>query len=366
MAISNIIVIGAGPAGLTFAYHAALRGMNIKVYEARKDFAFKPCGEALAGDALSVLPFKLGYRYKWMLSEMKFVKLYYNGRYYRTIKSPFGDRGYIINKRLFLQSLADIVVKEGVKIEMNKFYKFNSEDADLIVDASGYLTASRLQLRNIYNKEYVNIPVLRDYAEANGILEEGHLIIDLLDKGYFWIFPYGKDRYNIGIGGLYGGEFLKKIYEKKIKQFGLKLINGTRQGASVAIGGLISKRKIGKLQIIGEAAGFVMPTTGEGIRFSIFSAYEFFNKSDYIENIKKRINFNAKLLRLAIDLSPKLKHKLIKEAPEELMMVFLGEKNVSFKDILKFLLIFSKNVGGELPQAFYSLIDFLIKNKVSV
>jgi hypothetical protein len=364
--VNKCIIIGAGPAGLTFAWHAARKGLNVTVYEGRKVFATKPCGEALAGDSLSVLPFKIGYMYKWILSPMRFVELYYNGRYYRTIKSPFGENGYIINKRLFLQELADIVEKEGAKIEMGKFFKPSLDDADLIVDASGYLTASRnyLNLRELYNKEYRNIPVLRDYAESNGILKEGYLLIDLLDRGYFWIFPYGKDTYNIGIGGLYSGEELRKIYEKKINQFELKLIKNTRQGASVSIGGIISNQRIGKYYIIGEAAGFVMPTTGEGIRFSILSAYEYFNNNSLLKNIRKRIQFNAKLLRLAIELDDKLKSKLISQAPEDLIMVFLGERSVSTNDIIKFLSVFSRNLSTSLQRSLYSIVQFLISNKV--
>jgi len=364
--VNKCIVIGAGPAGLTFAYHAVRRGLNVTVYEGRKFFAAKPCGEALAGDSLGVLPFKIGKSYKWILSPMRFVKLYYNGTYYRTIKSPFGENGCIINKKLFLQELADVVEKEGARIEMGKFFKPSLDDADLIVDASGYLTVSRnyLDLRNLYNKEYRSIPVLRDYAESNGILNEGYLLIDLLDRGYFWIFPYGKDTYNIGIGGLYSGEELRRIYEKKINQFNLKLIRNTRQGASVSIGGIISNQRIGKYYIIGEAAGFVMPTTGEGIRFSILSAYEYFANDGLLKNIKKRIQFNAKLLRLAIELDDKLKSRLISQAPEDLIMVFLGEKNVSTVDILKFLLVFSKNLNTSLQRSLYSIVQFLISSKV--
>jgi flavin-dependent dehydrogenase len=366
--LRNITIIGAGPSGLTFAYHALKNNINVKIYEGRKTFAFKPCGEALAGDALEVLSFKLGYRYKWMLSDMRYVKLYYNGIYYRTIKSPFGEKGFIINKREFLQNLADIVEKEGGKIFMGNFYKGKEENADLIIDSSGYLTFSRSYAREVYKKEYRLIPVIRDYAESNDLLEEGYLLIDLLDKGYFWIFPYGKDQYNVGIGGLYDGNTLKKIYEKKIKQFGLKLIKNTRQGASVSIGGLISKRNFGKYYIIGEAAGYVMPTTGEGIRFSIFSAYEFFNpKENYVRNLSKRIQFNAKLLRLAININSRLKSKLIERAPEDLILVFLGEKNVNVQRILLFLRTLIKEISiKDLRNALFSLYDFLLNERVEL
>lgn len=366
--INKVIVVGAGPAGLTFAYHAAIRGLNVKIYEARNTFAFKPCGEALAGEVLKILPFKMNYNYKWILSRMKYVKIYYNGKYYRIIPSPFGENGVIIDKRIFLQELADIVKKEGVKLEMGNFYKLGKEDADLIIDASGYLTAFRnfLNLRNLYQKEYRLIPVLRDYAESNNILEEGHLLIDLLDKGYFWIFPYGKDMYNIGIGGKYDGLTLKKLYQLKINQYGLKLIKNSHKAASVSIGGLISRTKFGKFHIIGEAAGYVMPTTGEGIRFSIYSAYEFFNSNfNLIKNMKKRIMFNAKLLKLAININSEIKDKLIKLAPETLMMVFLGEKSVNVNDVLKFLKVFIKNIPfSSYQNAVFSLYSFLMNKRI--
>jgi len=364
--LNKFTVIGAGPSGLTFAYQALLRGYDVKIYEGRNVFAYKPCGEALAADSLIFTPFNLNSKYKWMLNEMKFVKIYYNGKYYRTIKSPFGERGYIINKRLFLQEFADYLIKKGVKIETGKFYK--PEKEEFIIDASGYLTYSRNKeiFKEVYIKDYRSIPVIRDYSENNGLLDDGYLLIDLLDRGYFWIFPYGKDRYNIGIGGIYDGDTLKRIYEKKIKKYDLKLIKGTRQGASVSIGGPISKNYFGRHYIIGEAAGYVMPTTGEGIRFSIYSAYEFFDRnSEFIRNIKSRLRFNAKLLRLAINIEPKIKDKLIKQAPENLLMVFLGEKTVNTKDIIEFFRIAIKSVPiRSIQNAFYSVMTYLIKNRV--
>jgi len=98
--------------------------------------------------------------------------------------------------------------------------------------------------------------------------------------------------------------------------------------------------------------------------FSILSAYEYFANDGLLKNIKKRIQFNAKLLRLAIELDDKLKSRLISQAPEDLIMVFLGEKNVSTVDILKFLLVFSKNLNTSLQRSLYSIVQFLISSKV--
>ncbi len=333
----KIIIAGAGPAGLTFAYHAALRGLNVKVYEARKILAFKPCGEVFVKDAFLALPFKPDYRYKWILSEIKSVKIYYNGEYFKTFPSPLKERGLIINKRQFLQDLADLAVKEGAKIEMDHFYKPNSEDADLIVDATGYLRLSANISKETY-RNYKTIPVMRDYAESNGILEEGQLVLDFLDKGYFWIFPYGKKTYNVGIGGFYEGDELKKIYEKKLKDYDLKIIKGTRQGASVSVGGVIDNQRIGKYYIIGEAAGFVMPTTGEGIRFSILSAYGFFHRSPITEKMKRRIMLNSKLLKLLLKIDQGLKRKFLKNISEDLLEILLGERDITINDILRFSL----------------------------
>src|SRR5579875_519306 len=188
----KFLIIGAGPAGLTFAYHALERGHDVKVYEGRNVFAFKPCGEALHGEALEVLPFDIHENHKWILTRFKQVNIYFEGVYLRTISSPFKDKGIIINKAAFLQDLADVVIKKGGKIEMGKFFKFKEENADYIIDSSGYLTAFRNLDREMYSS-YRVIPVLRDYAVANGVIENDQLLFDLLDRGYFWIFPYGKD-----------------------------------------------------------------------------------------------------------------------------------------------------------------------------
>jgi len=329
----KVIVIGAGPAGLTFAYHALLKGYDVKIYEARNKLAFKPCGEALHGEALEFLPFNINGNHKWILSRFSLVKVYYEGVYMRTINSPFKDKGLIINKSMFLQDLADFITKLGGKIELGKTFKYGEEDSDYIIDSSGYLTASRYINKELYSS-YKLIPVMRDYAEANGIIDNDTLLFDLLDRGYFWIFPYGKDMYNIGVGGFYNGEELKKILEKKIESYELKVYKSKRQGASVAVGGVLKNRAFKNIRIIGEAAGFVMPTTGEGIRFSIYSAMEFFNFSNLIKKIEKRINSNAKLLSRLISLDSKLKMNLLMKSNEKLIEAFLGERDFTFMDYL--------------------------------
>ena len=43
------------------------------------------------------------------------------------------------------------------------------------------------------------------------------------------------------------------------------------KAAPVPIGGLIQKLEFGKVRIIGDAAGMVMPHTGEGIRYAFFA-----------------------------------------------------------------------------------------------
>lgn len=335
------IVIGAGPAGLTFAYNACIRGIKIKVYEARKYLAYKPCGEAFSLEALKAIPnsHKLGS--KWILNRIDHVDIYFNSEYVKTIPSPFDEKGFIINKRLFLEKIAELAIDEGAQIEMGKIFN-GEEDADLIIDASGYFTYSRRNFKDLY-KNYKTIPVLRDYAVSNGIIDENHLIIDFLDRGYFWIFPYGKDLYNIGIGGFYSTDELRKIYEKEISKFSLKLIDKSRMGAGLSVGGLIQRQSIGKYYIIGESAGFVMPCSGEGIRYAMFSAYEFFSKSKKIKEMKSRISMNALLLKLLLSIPRKFKKTLLESSTYETLTLFLGERKLNARDLYYFLNLPLKN-----------------------
>jgi hypothetical protein len=58
---------------------------------------------------------------------------------------------------------------------------------------------------------------------------------------------------------------------------------------------------------------------------------------------------------------------LIERAPEDLILVFLGEKNVNVQRILLFLRTLIKEISiKDLQNALFSLYDFLLNERVEL
>jgi len=52
---SDVLVVGAGPAGLATAIAAAAKGLRVTVADARRPPINKPCGEGLLPEAVEAL-----------------------------------------------------------------------------------------------------------------------------------------------------------------------------------------------------------------------------------------------------------------------------------------------------------------------
>ncbi|MGC9105055.1 MAG: NAD(P)/FAD-dependent oxidoreductase [Thermoprotei archaeon] len=241
----KIAVIGAGPAGLTLA--RALEG-EVVVYERERSLASKPCSWVVLDTG------EVPLRRREILFKIKRYRIFLDGRLIHELESkrPFA---YVIDKREFLERLA-----EGLEVRMG-FYAMikgnavisngREEKYDAVYDARGYqaLDPSDTALAIQYETDY--------RAEEDTL--NTYFFSDI--TGYAWVFPgpYGA---RIGIGGKAGYDELvgrlKKLLLGNVVKYGV---------ARVSMGGLkVSKYKVG------EAAGAVMPITGEGIRPSIVHA----------------------------------------------------------------------------------------------
>jgi len=93
--------------------------------------------------------------------------------------------------------------------------------------------------------------------------------------GYVWIFPKGDDIANVGLG------ILKSHTDKTAKHFLDSFIESNQDVVNAQcvemnvggdpIGGLIEQRYDDNIMIVGDAAGFVDPLTGDGIRTAMLS-----------------------------------------------------------------------------------------------
>ncbi|MGQ4892239.1 MAG: FAD-dependent oxidoreductase [Candidatus Njordarchaeia archaeon] len=278
------IVIGAGPAGLNAAIFGAKKGFKIELFEkdGRDEIPTKPCGEAIPKYTFKYLPRDLDRDF--IINHIKKAYIYYNGELLRVFNNPDLIEGYIISKKKFLKELVEIAESEGVKINWRKSVKPSDlvnkfGEYKYVVDATGKGFIARNFLSY---KKYRVMPVLQAYAKGEGVPEDT-IVVWAIERGYVWVFPRG-DIFNVGVGGLYNDfKYLFSKLKEVLKKFNLKLITKI-SGAALSYSGPLERFTYRNLRVIGEAAGFVMPITGEGIRFAVASGKYVFDEN-YEEEI---------------------------------------------------------------------------------
>ena len=326
----RIIVAGAGPAGLSCAYWASKEGHRVTVYEKNRELAARPCGEAIPSEALSYTPFKEDEDF--VLNRIRSCVFLSGWTRVREIPDVSLVGGYTIDKRLFLKELMEAAESEGAGIVLGEMVSSQSQETDLLVDATGNPGAIARSAGSNYST-YRSIPTLHCYCDSRGILDKGSIMINILPYGYGWIFPHGETQCNVGVGGLRGVKELRQDLERAVKSLDLKPVSEIRF-SPLSVGGVIRKIREGNLAVVGEAAGMVMPTTGEGIRFALFSGsicfkdnYEELWEEKYGVKLRRGRRMLELVLRLPKSKMMKLAKEAMKEVPVELLISFFeGEK----------------------------------------
>ena len=258
-----ILVIGAGLAGLTYAFKAVKNGEKVEVWEKSQVLGSKPCGEAILYNALDYLPLTEREKADVTLNSIKRVRL----KFPDAERVVDVDSGVIVDKRRLLETLAEVVEAEGVNVLRGKPFTRDTKPEANIVDASGFVRVTHVG-------EGTVAPVLRGYHRSTGVICDDELLVEFDSEGmgYFWIFPYG-DNYNVGFGGLYPS--LKTKLGQYLTKYGLNNLYDVR-GAGIVVSGPVKHRRgyINSKPVIriGESGGVVNPLLGEGNREAILDA----------------------------------------------------------------------------------------------
>jgi len=293
----DAVVIGAGPAGTSFAIHAAKEGLNILVLEKNSCGRDKPCGDGLTPRAIKELQ-GLGIETS-DLHRIDGLRIVNKKRSRETpwpVRAGFGSVGAAVPRAILDKRLQDAAQEAGVSIlEHVEAASIETEGGEAIgvrgVDgrlhrapyvaiASGAGSAvaagvgagrSRSQLQGIAIRSYAT-STLSDtrYLEASiEIPEKGGL------PGYGWVFPLGDGTVNIGYGYLTRGEKgapLRKAlatYHAGIKErWGLGEIE---RDWAWRLPMRVEKRHGAGWVALGDAAGLVNPCNGEGVDYALES-----------------------------------------------------------------------------------------------
>lgn len=338
--MEKISIIGAGPAGSAAAFFAGQEGYEVSVYDFAPWPGFKACGWAAPVQIEKLVKIPR----EFILTKIKRFSVYLNDELIHD--KALGMWGYIIDKPRFLKYLLSYsnTVRRHVRITLQgKNGKLqpivldnNMEKATTILAIGATLNHLRKRYNGmgdvIYAVQYVTkvkeSPIDHDSVELRFY---GDMI------GYQWVFPRGENIIDIGVGGYASPhDYLRMLHDA------VKRITGTKPEATRIKGAWINISSVdldlvtSSPPVIGEAAGFVYPLTGEGMRPSIASAKAIIeyikgnkNWKDHIRHTIKWIKIQRILLNKALKASRRTREDLLKKLPLEYFVgIGIGELTI--------------------------------------
>ena len=306
---SDVVVVGAGPAGATAASYIAQSGLKVILIERKTFPRDKVCGDFIGPAALLELK-KLGisdlpeYRKTNVIDQ---AALYLDGKRLITGWIPnikgLPPYGRVIPRLMLDKWIFDSAQKAGVHIlegcRAKRFQYSNNAiiieiegtagiinlRTQLLIGADGSNSTISQQLRGYPPPRNDRIVGVRAYFEnINGPSDQADLFFNSKSfPGYCWLFPTSRKRANVGVGMVLD-TFPKNT--DKIRELFIRLIEKdtalhSRLQNAEMIGRIdswplttynprlpIVDRRV---MLIGDAAGLINPLNGEGIQYALLS-----------------------------------------------------------------------------------------------
>lgn len=305
--VYDVVIVGGGLAGASTAWFLKGTGIRVLLIDSKPwgRIGDKPCGDAISKDHFDDLglPYPSGVE---MEQKVAGIKLYSPDM--RTVWTVKGE-GFEINAPAYTQRLlaeardkgvnvmdmttasepvlSDGFVK-GVKIFDRKSRREYIVKSNVVIDASGNSSSVRTRLpKEIPITESLDDRdadiAYREVLFSKGEVNEPDFLRIFVNQetspgGYWWYFPKGKDKVNIGLGVQGGMNYPNPhyFYEKYFDLYGADL---ARDKVLVKGGALVPTRRPlttlawNGIMAVGDSAFTVNPVHGGGKGSAMISGY---------------------------------------------------------------------------------------------
>ena len=284
----DILVVGGGPAGATAARHLALAGRDVLLIDKAHMPRHKPCGGGVPGHTLTTLELDISPVVDASVQEVV-LDGGWTGRQRYRINAPC----VVVERAKFDHFLFEaarsagaeieegVALKSAVRNEDGTFTATTAESeihAALIVAADGaYSPTAKALGFGAHEAQGVALEALVRFDDRHDEAARRTAIFEFatVKRGYCWVFPRG-DVMNVGVGTGRPGEgktlrdrltaFMQRMPELRGREvFNIK---GGQLPDFCSPRHTFADRGV---YLVGDAAGFIDPLTGEGIHFAVLS-----------------------------------------------------------------------------------------------
>ncbi|KAF5079927.1 Kynurenine 3-monooxygenase [anaerobic digester metagenome] len=294
---TDVLVIGAGPAGSSTAKHAALNGADVILMDKKSEIGSpKRCAEGVSKEGLEKLGIELDPR--WITREIKGIRLVSpNGTdvWLNDEKVKIPEAGFILERKVFDKYMAMDAARAGAKIMVKTLARGMRRDGDAYIVSCQHMDEDfEIKAKIVVGSDGPESRVgrwgglkttVKPKNMESGVqfemvgleLEDSNSLEfyfgSVAPGGYAWIFPKGDDIANVGLAVL-TTETDKSAYQHLVEF--VEKCPATQNAQAVElniggdpVGGMLKNLVADNVIIVGDAAGHVNPLTGGGINSAL-------------------------------------------------------------------------------------------------